>query len=171
MRIRTESNRTFVAACLLDFLLRIQWGIATSLLPIYVHEFGGSPLEVGLVFTVFSVGFTVAQPVWGHLSDVVRRRKPFIVAGMLGLAPIYLVVATQTAPLSLVVGRGSTAIFVGAVVPTMLALLSDISPPEAIGQNRCLRLPGVVVVRRKHLPRGRGCLPPLRPGCRPPSSA
>ncbi len=54
MRISTYGNRSFYAACVTNFLLRVEWGISTSMLPLYVHERGGSPLEVGLIFTIFA---------------------------------------------------------------------------------------------------------------------
>ena len=54
MLVQTENNRSFYAACITGFLLRTEWGIATTFLPLQVYELGGSPLEVSLVFSVFA---------------------------------------------------------------------------------------------------------------------
>ena len=89
-------RRVFIVACIVSFILRLEWGIAISQLPIYVYELGGSPIEVGLVFTVFAGIMIFTQPLWGYFSDYLGRRKPFIVLGMMGLSPIFLLMSTQT---------------------------------------------------------------------------
>jgi MFS family permease len=69
---------------------------------------------------------------WGAFSDFLGRRKAFIVFGMGAITPIFFLMAHQTNITSLILLRGATAIFKGAVVPTSWALISDISPPEKI---------------------------------------
>jgi len=133
--LRTENNGVFCAACAMSFLLNLQWGMVTTHLPIYVHELGGSPLEVALIFTVFAGLISFTQPVWGFISDHLGKRKVFMVLGMFGLTPILLLISTQTNTMPLIVLRGSTAIFVGATVPATLALISDISPGKMMGKN------------------------------------
>ncbi|MCD6530727.1 MFS transporter [Candidatus Bathyarchaeota archaeon] len=128
-------RQIFYAACTISFLLRIGWGIAISQLPIYVYELGASPIEVGLVFTVFAGLLMFSSPLWGYLSDYLGKRKPFIVLGMVALAPIFLLMSTQREIVSLIVLRGSTAIFVGAVVPATWALVSDISTHGEVGRK------------------------------------
>ncbi|MEM2876444.1 MAG: MFS transporter, partial [Candidatus Bathyarchaeia archaeon] len=112
-----------------------EWGIATAQLPIYVYELGASPLEVGLVFTVFAGIMMFTLPLWGYCSDYLKRRKPFMVLGMLGLSPILLAMSTQTDITSLILLRGSTAVFVGAVVPATWALVSDSTTHETVGRR------------------------------------
>ena len=90
MLVHTENNRTFYAACVTNFLLRVEWGIATSFLPIHIYELGATAIEVGLVFTVFAAISVFSNPFWGGLSDSLGRRKRFIVLGMVGLLPIYV---------------------------------------------------------------------------------
>lgn len=102
---------------------------------LYVHELGGSPFEVSLVFSVFAGISIFCYSFWGSLSDNIGKRKRFIVFGMAALLPIYLLIATQHDIVLLILLRGSTAIFKGAIVPTLFALISDISPPETMGTN------------------------------------
>jgi len=92
-------------------------------------------VEVRLVYTVFSSIQVVSPLIWGALSDSSGRRKRFIVLGMLGLPPIYVLIANQTTVLPLILLRGTTAVFKGAVVTCSWALVSDLSPPKAVGRN------------------------------------
>lgn len=135
MPIQTHSNKIFYALCILAFLLYLEWGISTSMLPIYIHELGGSPLEVGLVFSIFAGISVFSNPFWGTVSDHLEKRKIFIVSGMASLFPIFLLMSPQKEAIHLILLRGSTAIFKGAIVPTTLALVSDISPPKRVGGN------------------------------------
>ena len=128
-------RQVFYAMCVVTFLLQVEWGIAISQLPIYVYELGASPVEVGLVFTVFAGLLMFTLPFWGYLSDYLGKRKTFIVLGMMALAPIFLLMSTQREVMSLIVLRGSTAIFVGAVVPATWALVSDISTRGKVGRK------------------------------------
>jgi MFS family permease len=135
MLVKTENNRSFYSVCITNFLVRMEWGIATGLLPIQIYELGGSPIEVGLVFTVFSSIQVLSPLVWGALSDSLGRRKVFIVVGMLGLPPIYMLMADQKTVLLLILLRGTTAIFKGAVVTCSWALVSDLTTPNMVGRN------------------------------------
>jgi DHA1 family multidrug resistance protein-like MFS transporter len=133
--IHTSKLKVFYALCVVDFLLRLEWGISTSMMTLYIHELGGSPFEVSLVFSVFAGISILCYSFWGSFSDNIGKRKRFIIFGMAGLLPIYLLIATQQNILLLILLRGSTAIFKGAVVPTLYALVTDISPPQYVGTN------------------------------------
>lgn len=90
---------------------------------------------MGFVFTVFASISTFSFPLWGAVSDYLGRRKILMVFGMAAIVPIYLLIALQREALHLILLRGSTAIFKGAIVPTTWALVSDISTPERVGRN------------------------------------
>jgi len=113
----------------------VEWGIAVGLLPIYIHEVGGSAFEVGLVATFFAGISTFTHPLWGAYSDKIGKRKVLIVFGMIGLSAIFLLMSLQKNPLILTLIRGSTAVFVGAIVPSSFALVTDLSTKDNIGKN------------------------------------
>ncbi len=128
-------NRVFYGLCVTSLLLRIEWGISTSMLPLYIHDLGGTPLEVGLVFSVFAGISIFSNTFWGAISDHFGKRKVFIVGGMVAIVPIFLLMAVQKDRLGLILLRGSTALFKGAVVPAAWALVADLSPPDRVGAN------------------------------------
>ena len=135
MHINTYDNRSFYAVCVTNFLLRVEWGISTTMLPLYVHEHGGSPLEVGFIFTIFAGLNFFSNLFWGLISDYFGKRKLFIVLGMAFIVPIFILMSVQKDIFLLILLRGSTAIFKGAIVPCSWALVSDISPPRKVGSN------------------------------------
>jgi MFS family permease len=105
------------------------------MLPIYIHELGGTPVEISLVFSVFAGISIFSNLFWGAFSDFMGKRKIFIVFGMGAIAPIFFLMAYQNNIITLVLLRGITAVFKGAIVPTSWALIADVSPPEKIGRN------------------------------------
>ena len=45
-------------------------GVFYPFLSVILAEFGFTPGEIGLVFSLGAVGFTLAVPAWGHIADV-----------------------------------------------------------------------------------------------------
>jgi len=135
MLVQTENNRSFYAVCATSFLLRVEWGVATGFLPVHVSELGGSPVDVALVFSVFAAIMVPASLLWGVISDIIGKRNSLIVVGMIGLLPIYFLIAFQEDIHTLILLRGTTAILKGAVAPCSWALVSDLSSRESMGRN------------------------------------
>ncbi|MCJ7608127.1 MFS transporter, partial [Candidatus Bathyarchaeota archaeon] len=135
MLVQTEKNRSFYAVCVTGFLLRVEWGVATGFLPVHVSELGGSPVDVALVFSVFAAIMVPASLLWGVISDVIGKRNFLIVIGMIGLLPIYFLIAFQEDIHMLILLRGTTAILKGAVAPCSWALVSDLSSRQSMGRN------------------------------------
>jgi len=62
-------------------------GGATSLLiPLFAKELGASVGQVGIIAAASSLSSIPAFMLWGHLSDRLKRRKPFVLLGFLGMA-------------------------------------------------------------------------------------
>ena len=65
------------------------FGIIIPLLPLYAQQYRASPLEVGLLFSVYSICQFVASPILGAFSDR-HGRRPVLVYSQLGSAVGYL---------------------------------------------------------------------------------
>jgi len=61
-------------------------GATSLLIPLFAKELGASVGQVGIIAAVSSLASIPAFMLWGHLSDRIGKRKPFIVLGFLGLA-------------------------------------------------------------------------------------
>lgn len=89
----------------------------------------------GLVLGVFGIANAFAQPFAGRMSDRARRRRAFVVAGLLALAVFnfgYVFAASYWMLLLLRVGQGLSAAF---TITASVALVSEASEPGTRGGN------------------------------------
>jgi MFS family permease len=100
-----------------------------------VYELGATPVEVGSVFSVFTAVMMVSLPFLGYVSDRLKKRKIFMVLGLFGLAPIFIVMSLVNEITLLILIRGSTGIFIGAIYPVTWALVSDLPSDETIARK------------------------------------
>lgn len=109
------------------FFLSLSMLIPT--LPLYVRDLGGSPVEVGLVVGIFSLGVLVVRPLVGKAVDV-RGRRPLLMLGsgiVVAMAPLY---AAFTAIAALLVIRVVHGAGLSAFTTASTTLVTDLAPPE-----------------------------------------
>ncbi|HUP20499.1 MAG TPA: MFS transporter [Gemmatimonadota bacterium] len=98
-------------------------------LPLYVRDLGGSPVEVGLVMGVFSLGVLAARPVVGRAIDTRGHRFLIVVGSLLvvAVAPLYLAFSTVVALVLIRIVHGAGLSAFTTATTTMAA---DLAPPE-----------------------------------------
>ncbi|MGA2497616.1 MAG: MFS transporter [Tepidisphaeraceae bacterium] len=74
---------------LIVFVDLLGFGIIIPALPIYARQFSASPVQVGLIFSIFSACQFVATPILGAWSDRIGR-KPVLVLSQFGSAIGYV---------------------------------------------------------------------------------
>jgi MFS transporter, DHA1 family, tetracycline resistance protein len=113
---------------LIVFVDLVGFGLVIPLLPFYAERFGASPLQMTLLFAVYSLMSMLAAPVWGRLSDRVGRR-PVLMASMAAaaLAYFWLGFATQ---LWMVFGARAFAGICAGNIAAAQAYIADVTPPE-----------------------------------------
>ncbi|HKN47612.1 MAG TPA: MFS transporter, partial [Candidatus Polarisedimenticolia bacterium] len=67
------------------FLLMLGVGIIIPNIAYRAEELSTSPIQISLLFTLYSLMQFLFAPLWGHLSDRVGR-KPVLLIGLLGNA-------------------------------------------------------------------------------------
>src|SRR5947208_4426377 len=77
---------------LIVFIDLVGFGLVIPLLPFYAERFAASPLQMTLLFAIYSLMAMIAAPLWGRLSDRVGRR-PVLMASMAAAALAYLCLA------------------------------------------------------------------------------
>ena len=115
-------------------------GILMPLIPLYIkHLDAGMSLDLaiksGLAFGVFGLFAAASYPVMGRLSDRLDRRKPFVLAGLIGFTVLSAACAIIDTFEQLLAIRVAQGIMVGAMVPSTLAMLTHISTPDNRGRS------------------------------------
>ncbi len=86
--------------------------------------------DAAWVVNAYLIAFIAVMPVAGRISDVIGRRRTFVLAYLVFLVgTIWIPLATSLGPF--LVGRVLTAIGGGAMVPVALAVVGDVYPERA----------------------------------------
>jgi MFS family permease len=113
---------------LIVFVDLVGFGLVIPLLPFYAERFGASPLQMTLLFAVYSFMSMLAAPFWGRLSDRVGRR-PVLMASMAAAALAYLWLGLATRLWMVFAARAFAGICAGNIAAAQ-AYIADVTPPE-----------------------------------------
>lgn len=121
-------TRPLVIIFLTIFVNLIGFGIIIPLLPFYAETFGASPLVIGLLFAVFSVGQMVAGPILGDWSDRYGRR-PVLVFSLAGTVISLVMLALAQSVAMLFAARLIDGLS-GGNIATARAYVADVTEPK-----------------------------------------
>lgn len=110
------------------FLDLLGFGLILPQLQFFADRYGASPLQVGLLMSVFSLMQFLLAPAWGRLSDRMGRR-PVLLVSIAGSTVSYLVFAFADSVTMLFVSRAMAGI-TAANLSAAQAYLTDITPPD-----------------------------------------
>src|SRR5947209_7376350 len=113
------------------------FGIILPLLPLYVKQFGGTPIQAGLLTASFSVMQFIFSPIWGRLSDL-HGRRPLILFSLFGSAATFLLFGMAQSLWVLFAARIAAGIVTAASLPTAQAYIADVTPPERRARGMAL---------------------------------
>lgn len=86
--VKEQRNSILVRAFL--FFYYAGWALVFSFIPVYLRELGLSIGEIGSLSALSAfIGALIQTPI-GSLSDKIKKRKPFIILGLLANSLIYL---------------------------------------------------------------------------------
>ncbi|MGZ3722207.1 MAG: MFS transporter [Bdellovibrionales bacterium] len=107
------------------FIDLVGFGIIIPMNPYLAEAFGASPLQVGLLMSVYSLMQFIFSPIWGQLSDRIGRR-PVILISLLGASVAHLAFAFAPSFWVLVLARAFAGLF-GGNLSTAMAYIADIT--------------------------------------------
>jgi DHA1 family tetracycline resistance protein-like MFS transporter len=113
---------------LIVFIDLVGFGIVIPILPLYVEEYGPSPVVFGLLMASFSIMQFLFAPILGRLSDRVGRR-PVLLVSLLGSAVGYLLFGIAGSLGMLFASRIIDGIS-GGNISTAQAVIADITGPD-----------------------------------------
>jgi MFS transporter, DHA1 family, tetracycline resistance protein len=110
------------------FIDLVGFGIIIPMNPYLAKAFGASPLQVGLLMSVYSLMQFLFSPFWGQLSDRIGRR-PVILISLLGASAAHLGFAFAPSFWGLVLARALAGLF-GGNLSAAMAYIADITPEK-----------------------------------------
>ena len=153
---RIGVNRIVLAISVARMADALGNSIMFIVLPLYVVELpapllGGLPdsVLVGVLISLYGLIFSGLQPLTGALTDRMRRRKPFIIGGLLltGLGTLAFLFARQFS--DLVIIRLLQGLGVAVTVPAALALMASATEKRtrggSMGVYSALRMVGFAI--------------------------
>ncbi|HEV8581320.1 MAG TPA: MFS transporter [Thermoanaerobaculia bacterium] len=131
-------RRAFTTIFLTILLDLVGFGMILPLLPFYAQEFRATPLQIGLLFSSYSLTQLLFAPLLGRLSDRVGRR-PVLLASIAGSAVSYVLFALAPTYAVLLLSRSLSGI-AAANYGIAQAYMADVSAPE--DRSRAMGLVG-----------------------------
>ncbi|MEA2603346.1 MAG: transporter, family, tetracycline resistance protein [Acidobacteriota bacterium] len=120
-----RAQLTVFLTILLDL---IGFGMILPLLPFYAQRFHATPVQIGLLFTSYSLTQLLFAPLLGRLSDRVGRR-PVLLASITGSVAAYLLFAFAPSYAVLLLARSLSGL-AAANYAIAQAYMADVSAPE-----------------------------------------
>jgi AAHS family 3-hydroxyphenylpropionic acid transporter len=142
---RASNVNVTVALCLLCAVLEgfdIQaMGVAA---PRLVPEFGLSPSQMGLVFSISNIGLVIGAAFGGRLADRVGR-KPVFIGAVATFGVFTLGIALASNFTMLFVLRFLAGLGFGGAMPNMMAMATELSAPGRRAQTAAIMFCGMPI--------------------------
>ena len=116
------------------FLAMLGVGIIIPNIAYHAVDLGASPLQISLLFTVYSLMQFVFAPIWGHLSDRFGR-KPILLIGLLGSGIALIGFGLADHLWLLFLARALAGLMSSAVLPTAMAYVADVTDESSRGKG------------------------------------
>src|SRR3954469_20787037 len=114
-----QSNEAPKGALLIIFLIvfmdLLGFGVIIPLLPFYIHDNQNHSIQVGLLFSIYSICQFVAAPILGALSDRYGRR-PVLILSQIGSAIGFVLLGWVSLQSWRMTGLGLTLIYVSRII-------------------------------------------------------
>ena len=131
---RGEGSGAFQALFIAVFSAMLGLGIVIPLLPHYAETLGATGLEIGAIFSGFSISRALLMPLFGRLSDR-RGRKWFIVTGLALYTILSLAYLVAESVGGLILVRVIHGMASAMVIPIAMAYVADLSAVGSEGRQ------------------------------------
>lgn len=127
-------TRIFWICALILSIDGLDLALIGNILPGLARSFGVSPGAMAIIFVLQGVGLTIGCYGVPLLSDRIGRRRVILVCAV-GLAIFTLLCMLARTVTELALLRLLTGIFIGSIHPTLVALVSEYAPKDALEQR------------------------------------
>ena len=122
------SPRALYVLLLVVFINLVGFGLVIPLLPFYAKSLNASPWQVTALFSAYSLGQFIAEPIWGRLSDRIGRR-PVLIVTILANTVAYAALAFAPSIGWAFAIRLLSGCATGNI-STIQGYMADVTPPE-----------------------------------------
>ncbi|HKQ96486.1 MAG TPA: MFS transporter [Candidatus Polarisedimenticolia bacterium] len=116
------------------FLVMLGVGIIIPNIAYRASELEASPIEISLLFTLYSLMQFLFAPFWGHLSDRIGR-KPVLLVGLFGGGAGLLLFGMASHLPLLYAARAISGLMSSAALPTAMAYVADVTDERGRGRG------------------------------------
>jgi len=116
------------------FLVMLGVGIIIPNIAYRAAELDASPVEISLLFTLYSLMQFLFAPIWGHWSDRIGR-KPVLLAGLFGSAVGLILFGLARDLPMLYAARALSGLMSSAALPTAMAYVADVTDETHRGRG------------------------------------
>ena len=116
------------------FMVMLGVGIIIPNIAYRAAELGASPIQISLLFALYSLMQFLLAPLWGHLSDRVGRR-PILLAGLFGGGAGLLLFGAAEDLWLLYAARAFSGVMSSAALPTAMAYVADVTDERSRGRG------------------------------------
>ena len=127
-------NRVLAATYFTGLAFGVTWGGSFLILQLYAYFLGANYLEIALLSALFSLTMGVSQPLWGIISDAIKKRKLFIITNTLLSIPIFLSLTYPFIPW-IIIGRMFWAAIIAAIPVVLMTVTSEVVSARSKGKG------------------------------------
>jgi len=100
----------------------------------YAVKLGASDSDMGWFQSASNISNNVMQVFWGRLTDQLKRRNPFIIAGTLIMSTLWIPMILVTNATQLILLIAIQALIGSMATPALTALIGDLVPSAKLGR-------------------------------------
>ena len=116
------------------FMVMLGVGIIIPNIAYRAAELHASPVQISLLFALYSLMQFLLAPLWGHLSDRIGRR-PILLAGLFGGGAGLLLFGVAVDLWQLYAARALSGVMSSAALPTAMAYVADVTDERNRGRG------------------------------------
>ena len=110
---------------------KIGEGLFINILPLFIVQVaGGTVADVGNISSSIALAGVVAFVFWGNLSDKIKRRRPFLIIGIIGFGLSALLISSADSVREVLIFCTLGGFLMAAVTPISTALVLDTIPAK-----------------------------------------
>jgi DHA1 family tetracycline resistance protein-like MFS transporter len=123
-----DERRALIVLLGVIFLNIAGFGLVIPLLPFFGQTFQAQAWQITLMFSAFSLGQFIGEPIWGRLSDRIGRKRVLMIT-IAGMALSYVALAFSPNVWIACLARLAGGLL-GGNISTLQGAIADITPPH-----------------------------------------